>query len=245
MARPNPEGGNRLKRILETQWMIAVFSILMFGRSMCIVASAQERASRTEEITWTWEVRPAHVDPKLPNVLLLGDSITRNYYPEVQRQLAAAANVYLMATSASVGDPRLLRQLTDYSTAEPIAFSVVHFNNGLHGWEYSEAEYRESFSSFIAALHAMAPRAALVWATTTPVGKESEPGPTNARINARNNIAQLFIRADGIAVDVQHGLMAQHADLYLDGVHYDEKGSNLQGKQAADAIRSLLPHSEH
>jgi lysophospholipase L1-like esterase len=189
-------------------------------------------------------VRPVPIDPKLPNVLLLGDSITRNYFPEVQRQLRAAANVYLMATSASVGDPRLLRQLTDYSTAEPIAFSVVHFNNGMHGWAYSETEYREAFSKLISALHSMAPGAALVWATTTPVQKESEPGPTNARINARNNFAQSFIRADGIVVDDQHGLMAQHSDLYLDGVHYGDQGSILQGKQAAEAIRRLLPHSE-
>ena len=76
---------------------------------------AQDRASRPEEIEWTWEVRPAHVDAKLPNVLLVGDSITRNYYPEVKRQLAKIANVYLFAASTSVGDPRLLHQLAEFS----------------------------------------------------------------------------------------------------------------------------------
>jgi len=107
---------------------------------------AQDRASRAEEIEWTWEVRPAHVDSKLPNVLLVGDSITRNYYPEVQRQLNQVANVYLMATSASVGDPRLPRQLAEFSAAESVSFKVVHFNNGMHGWNYSEADYRTAFS---------------------------------------------------------------------------------------------------
>ncbi|WP_263383066.1 hypothetical protein [Granulicella arctica] len=53
---------------------------------------------------------PAHVDKTLPNVLLVGDSITRNYYPEVQRELIDSANVYLFATFASVGDLRLIHQ---------------------------------------------------------------------------------------------------------------------------------------
>ena len=104
-------------------------------------AHAQDRASRPEEIEWTWEVRPAHVDAKLPNVLLVGDSITRNYYPEVQRQLAKIANVYLFAASTSVGDPRLLHQLAEFSRMEAVPFNVVHFNNGMHGWTYSEEEY--------------------------------------------------------------------------------------------------------
>src|ERR1700733_14346016 len=50
---------------------------------------------------------PPHPDPKLPNVLLLGDSLSRNYFPEVTKDLAGTANVYLMASSTSVGDPRL------------------------------------------------------------------------------------------------------------------------------------------
>jgi hypothetical protein len=131
----------------------------------------------------------AHPDSKLPNVLLVGDSITRNYYPEVQRQLSHVANVYLMATSASVGDPRLSRQLADFSIMEAVSFQVVHFNNGMHGWVYSKADYRSAFPSFLAALHAMAPGAPFIWATTTPVKVDEVPGPTNACVDARNSIA--------------------------------------------------------
>ena len=75
---------------------------------------AQDRVSRPEQIEWTWEVRPERVDSKLPNVLLVGDSITRNYYPEVQRKLVGVANVYLFAASTSVGDPRLPHQLAEF-----------------------------------------------------------------------------------------------------------------------------------
>src|SRR6202023_2464337 len=103
--------------------------------------AAQEATSISEEIEWTWEVRPPHPDPKLPNVLLLGDSITRSYFPEVTSDLAGVANVYLMASSTSVGDPRLQPQMGEFATMEGVRFSVVHFNNGMPGWAYSETQY--------------------------------------------------------------------------------------------------------
>jgi hypothetical protein len=200
----------------------------------------QDRLSRPEEIEWTWEVKPAHIDAKLPNVLLVGDSITRNYYPETQRQLSGVANVYLMATSTSVGDPRLARQLADFSAMEAVHFTVVHFNNGMHGWTYSEADYRAAFPSFLAALRVIAPGASFVWATTTPVKVDVAPGPTSARVDARNSIAQIFIKDAGIAIDDQHELMTHHADQYEDAVHFNTAGAAIQGQQAAQWIRSSL-----
>jgi hypothetical protein len=201
---------------------------------------AQGETPRPEEIEWTWEVRPANVDSKLPNVLLVGDSITRNYYPEVQRKLAGVANVYLFATSASVGDPRLSRQLAEFSSMEAASFKVVHFNNGMHGWTYSESEYKAAFSSFLSALRVVAPKASFIWATITRVKGETLPGPTNARIEARNSIAQPFIANAGIQVDDQHALMTHHADQYEDNVHFNAAGAVIQGQQVAQSIRSSL-----
>jgi len=222
---------------------VLTFAGLALGLSMMLVpfrTNAQDLPSRPEEIEWTWEVRPAHIDSKLPNVLLVGDSISRNYYPEVQRQLNNVANVYLMATSTSVGDPRLSRQLAEFASMEAVQFNVVHFNNGMHGWTYSEPDYRAAFPSFLAALHAMAPGASFIWATTTPVKVDAAPGPTNARIDARNSIALTFIKDAGISIDDQHGLMAQHLDQYEDTVHFKTAGAVIQGQQAAQSIRSSL-----
>ena len=101
---------------------------------------AQDPVSIPEKIEWTWEVRPPTPNPKLPNVLLLGDSITRNYYPGVVRLLTDKANVYLFATSAAVGDPRLPHQIAEFTKMEAVPFRVVHFNNGMHGWGYTEAQ---------------------------------------------------------------------------------------------------------
>jgi lysophospholipase L1-like esterase len=215
------------------------FTLLACG-VMALRALAQDHTSRPEEVEWTWEVRPAHVDPKLPNVLLVGDSITRNYYPEVQRQLADEANVYLFAASTSVGDPRLPHQLSEFSVMEAVPFKVVHFNNGMHGWAYSEEEYRAAFPSYLRALHKIASKASFIWATITPVRADEKLGPTNARIDDRNRIAQSFITDAGIQVDDQHALMIHHTALHEDNVHFNAAGAILQGQQVAQSIRSSM-----
>ena len=191
--------------------------------------SAQARHPVPEEIEWTWEVRPTDYNPKLPDVLLLGDSISRNYYATVKRLLANQANVYLMATSASVGDPRLPRQIVSFCKMQGVRFDVVHFNNGMHGWTYTEDDYRRAFPNFLRTIRSSAKGAKLIWATTTPVKVDAVPGPTNSRVDARNAIAKTFIDAEHIPIDDQHELMMHHRDLYEDTVHFNKSGAEIQG----------------
>jgi hypothetical protein len=30
-----------------------------------------------------------------------------------------------------------------------VGFNIVHFNNGMHGWSYTETQYREAFPAFL------------------------------------------------------------------------------------------------
>lgn len=225
--------------------MKKIYPVIIFLAGLVLILPMAARAqaaalSHPEEIEWTWEVRPAHPDAKLPNVLLVGDSISRNYDPEVQKQLDGTANVYLFAGSTSVGDPRLAHQLAEFAAMEGISFRVVHFNNGMHGWEYSEDEYRRAFPAYLNAIRALSPGASLVWATTTPVKADNEHGATNDRVKARNAIALEFVAKAGIPVDNQHALMVQHLDTYQDTVHFNDAGAQIQGRQAADSIKKLL-----
>jgi hypothetical protein len=237
--------GTRMKTRYKELLLLLAFICGLPAAHPQAPAAAQNSTSRPEEIEWTWEVRPTHVDPRLPNVLLVGDSITRNYYPEVQRQLAKVVNVYLFATSASVGDPRLARQLNEFASMENVPFKVVHFNNGMHGWTYSEDEYKNGFASLINELHMIAPAASLIWATITPVKTETLPGPTNARINARNSIALTLITDAGIPVDDEHELMTHHTDQYEDNVHFNTAGAMIQGQQVAQFVRASLLAGAH
>jgi hypothetical protein len=217
----------------------SVFVMLsMFG---ALTTCAQKPASIPEEIEWTWEVRPPYPDAKLPNVLLLGDSISRNYFPQVTKSLEGFANVYLMASSTSVGDPRLPHQISEFAWLENVQFRVVHFNNGMHGWGYTEAQFKASFPLLITAARELVGKdGALVWANITPVKDAATSGATNPRIDARNAIALDLVQARNIPVDDQHGLMTKHLDLYEDSVHFNPSGADIMGVQAAATIRAAL-----
>jgi GDSL-like Lipase/Acylhydrolase family len=201
---------------------------------------AQTPVSIPEKIEWTWEVRPPQPDPKLPNVLLLGDSITRAYFPGVVTRLTGKANVYLFATSAAVGDPRLPHQIAEFIKMEAVPFRVIHFNNGMHGWDYTEAQYKAAFPSLVKELRADAPHASLIWATTTPVRAATEGGATNPRVDARNAIAKAAIAPHGIPTDDQHELMLHHGDQHQDDVHFNPQGADEEAAQAASTIEVAL-----
>jgi hypothetical protein len=224
-------------RTLPLVALALVFPFLIPGPA----ATAQTSVSIPEKIEWTWEVRPAQPDLNLPNVLLLGDSITRNYFPQVVKDLTGIANVYLMAVSTSVGDPRLPHQIAEFAAMEKVEFRVVHFNNGMHGWGYTEVQYKTAFPAFLSSVRSLTGKGGrLIWANTTPVKPNASNGATNPRIEARNAIAQEQVRAAGISIDDQHTLMTEHLDLYQDAVHFGPLGANIMGDQVAASIRAAL-----
>jgi hypothetical protein len=198
-----------------------------------------EPPPKLERVEWTWAESPVKYDPALPNILLIGDSISRNYYPDVAANLSGVANCFLFATSATVGDPRLEKQLADYFSEIKVSFSVMHINNGMHGWKYSEEEYSNALPNFLAAVRAGSPDAALIWALTTPVLK-GDSGATVARVEERNASVTKLAKSSGILIDDQHHLMLPHDELHSDPVHYGAAGSHLQAEQASDIIAALL-----
>ena len=229
----------RLQHIsLQILTASAVLAISLLQPSSKLIAQAP--ASIPEVIEWTWEVRPQHVDATLPNVLLLGDSITRSYFSQVANDLRPVANVYLMSSSTAVGDPRLPLQIAEFATLENVSFSVVHFNNGMHGWNYTEAQYKAAFPSFLKAVRDLPGHGKLIWATTTPVKTEAPDGATNSRIDARNAVAETLLASESLATDDLHALMSRHRDLYQDSVHFNDAGASLMGDQAADLIKQAL-----
>lgn len=223
--------------------MKQIVAVSLLGM-LVVGVQAQERRMVTEKIEWTWTDRPEMPDASLPNVLLVGDSITRAYYPAVAKELAGVANCYLYASATSAGDARLGPQLAEYYGMIKVRFNVVHFNNGMHGWGYTEQEYKRYFPELVTAVRKGAPGAKLVWASTTPVRKDKEGEATNARVDQRNAIADAIVSAQHIPMDDQHALMMTHQDLHQDDVHFNEEGSGLQGEQVAESVKKLLSASK-
>lgn len=225
-----------MSRRFARVFLVGLFAVFLLVLPM----NGQAVKTIAEKIEWTWEVTPDHPRLDLPNVLLVGDSITRNYFPAVTKELDGKANVYLFATSTSVGDSRLAAQLREFFAMENTHFRVIHFNNGMHGWGFTEQEYKAAFPALIGALHTDDPQAKLIWANSTPVGKDNPEGATNARVTVRNEIAASIVKHEGIPIDDQHEVIRQHPDQFSDDVHPNEAASMIQGKQAAGMIEKLL-----
>jgi hypothetical protein len=149
---------------LKRTCLLTVAALALFVSAL--PARTADRIVR-ERIEWCDIWIPSADDSKLPRVLLIGDSITRGYYPRVEQGLSGKALVARLTTSKSLGDPALLAEVELVVKQYP--WDVIHFNNGMHGWGYTEQEYGASFPKLIAQLRKDAPKAKLIWANTTPV----------------------------------------------------------------------------
>ena len=120
--------------------------MVLFAASLAAAsdsASAGTPPFSRESIEWC-DIWISHADEtNLPRVLLIGDSISRDYYPGVEKRLAGKAYVARLSTSAFISDPVLLQEIK--MVLSEYHFDVVHFNNGMHGWQHSEKEYQKGF----------------------------------------------------------------------------------------------------
>src|SRR5215831_14646875 len=168
-------------------------------------------------------------ETNLPRVLLIGDSIARDYYPEVEKRLAAKAFVARLATSRFATDPVLLKEVE--LVLSETKFDVILFNNGMHGWQHTEPEYQNGLPKFIMTIRAHAPDAKLIWASTTPLrdGKgitgETKAEYSDERITSRNAIAAEIVAAQKIATVDLNAAVHRHPELHSDNVHFKGEGS--------------------
>jgi lysophospholipase L1-like esterase len=206
-------------------------------------APANVPPSARESIEWC-DIWISHAnETNLPRVLLIGDSITRDYYPGVEKHLAGKAYVARLATSRFASDPVLLQEIA--LVLDNTKFDIIHFNNGMHGWQHSEEEYRGAFPKIVETIRTHAPNAKLIWATTTPL-KVSKPNNSNEasdeRITARNAIGLEVIKRQNIVVDDLNALVRGHPEYHSDNVHFNGDGIRLEAAQVAASIEPLLAH---
>ena len=86
----------------------------------------------------------------LPRVLMVGDSIAQGYFRDVEKDLTGKAYCAKYATSKFMGNPDYLDELK--LILKRYRFSVIHINNGLHGWTYTEEQYRQSLPKLMETL---------------------------------------------------------------------------------------------
>ena len=228
---------------IQYLYRIILFLLITIAFVTCLPAQ-QHKGNVRENIEWLDVWIPNTNDSSLPRILLIGNSITRGYYPAVQKELSGKAYIARLTTSKSIGDNALLQEIE--LILSYCKFDIVHFNNGLHGWEYTEEEYRKAFPAFIKTIRKRAPQAKLMWATTTPMRTKTDINIFDIkteRIKERNKIALDFIlKQKDITIDDLWGLTINRPEYYAggDGTHPNPSGYFEIAKKVATELNHLI-----
>jgi hypothetical protein len=195
---------------------------------------------------------------QLPNVLIIGDSISLGYTPFVKKILNGKAvvehnNGNGNAEYTGSGIIMLDKWLGNTK------WDVIHFNWGLwdmYGWRFakkdlSPAMYKKRLETLVTRLKKTG--AILIWGTTTPVCPKPEItmlkkfstkvviSPTLE--NEYRNIALRIMKQNNIKVDDLYSLMHPELKKYAlapNNVHYTEEGYKKLAEQVAESIESSL-----
>jgi acyl-CoA thioesterase-1 len=191
------------------------------------------------------EFAPVADDPKLPRVLLIGDSISIGYTLPVRKRLAGKANVHRIPAN---GGPTSngVAEIDKWLAAGK--WDVVHFNFGLHDIKILDGrhqvpaeQYEKNLREIVGKLKATG--AALVWAETTPVpeGKLSPPRKPGDEVEF-NRIAAKVMADNGVTVNPLHGFAKERlAEIQVPAnVHFKPAGSEALGEKVAAAIEAAL-----
>lgn len=178
-------------------------------------------------------------DPKLPRVLLIGDSISRGYTLPARKALAGKANVHRAPENCGPTANGVKKLDVWLGTGK---WDVIHFNFGIHDRATPAADYEERLEAIIARLQQTG--ASLIWATTTPVPADSPTyGPQIVeQVAEKNMIALRVMQKHGIAVNDLHAFVLPQLGEIANpkDVHFNGKGYDLMGGQVARSVEAAL-----
>lgn len=176
-------------------------------------------------------------DPKLPRVLLIGDSVSRGYTQAARKALAGKANVH--RAPANCGPTASGVKNIDVWLGDG-RWDVIHFNFGIHDRNTPVADYTQRLELLIERMKQTG--AKLVWASTTPIPDDPAKNQTAASIVERNQAAALLMKKHGIAVnDLFRSVTPRSAELQNpNDVHFNALGYDFLGAAVAQAIEDQL-----
>jgi len=177
-------------------------------------------------------------DPKLPRVLLIGDSVSRGYTQATRTQLAGKANVH--RAPENCGPTKNGIKKIDVWLGENQKWDVIHFNFGIHDRATPFAEYTERLDQLITKMKATG--AKLIWASTTPIPDDAAKGQKAASIVEHNEAAAAVMAKQGIATDDLFTAITPHLETMQNpnDVHFNNGGYDFLGKQVAASIEAEL-----
>lgn len=217
--------------------------------SMVAITLLQYSAFAEDKKAMPQKAAPAN----LPNVLIIGDSISIGYTKAVSKLLKGKANVSRPHTNCGPSDKGLTGIERWVGTTK---WDVIHFNFGIWDthWLYNgrlvidhnkyKAEnlkrrnttekYVENLSKIIAVMKPTG--AKLIWASTTPFVSYGED--TKLLVAKNNKAARALMDKRGVFVNDLHTLALQNLKKWQtkDGCHFNKQGYQHLAKQVASTI---------
>jgi acyl-CoA thioesterase-1 len=207
--------------------------------------------------------KPGSDNPKLPRVMIIGDSISVGYTDGVREELAGKANVYRVQGNAGPSSSGAQR-VDEWIASGNGHWDVIHFNFGLHdiklgtggkenrpfptadGHQVPPDEYERNLRQIVAKLKRTG--ATLIWCSTTPIpqGKLDPPRRPGDELTY-NQIAQKVMIENGVAIDdLYAAALSRMPGIQLPAnVHFTKDGSAVLAKYVAASIKAALQSREH
>lgn len=196
------------------------------------------------------------IDPSLPMVLILGDSISIGYTSHVAKALRGKANV-IHNPGNSQGTTHTLKNLDKWLKMQK--WDVIHFNLGLHDLKRvkkagtsensnnPEDPYQADIPTYTANLDKIATRltktkAKLIFATTTPFPKGVKPYRDPEDVAKYNAAAKKIMQKHSIPINDLHALVTPEISKLQkpNNVHFKRTGSKKMATQVAEIISKQL-----
>lgn len=204
------------------------------------------------------------LDASLPNVLILGDSISIGYTRDVRSLMEGKANVFRPMKASgkrpeNCGDTPMGIKGVD-RWLDDTNWDVIHFNWGLWDLCYrnpkaktqgkrdkkngtlstTPEQYEKNLEMLVTRLKKT--EAKLIWASTTlvPDGEVGRIAGDDVKYNA---IASRVMKRHGIPTDDLHALTVSFDGKFFTGpgnVHFTAEGSQKMAKQVSEEIADLL-----
>ncbi len=221
-------------------------SALLFGLLLSISISAQPKKGA---------LAPIKDDPRLPRVLLIGDSISIGYTLPTREFLKGKANLHRIPTN---GGPTTKGLASIDAWLGNDNWDLIHFNWGLHDLKYMGPNgenlfpkekggkpqvpidaYEKNLDKLVTRLKKT--RAKLIWRNTTPVPPGSKGRYVGDSVKF-NTAAARVMKKHGVPT---HDLFTMSQKRMKEimrpaNVHYTPEGSKVLGKDVARVIMEVL-----
>jgi hypothetical protein len=202
---------------------------------------------------------PTNNPSSLPSCIVLGDSVSIGYTPDVIASLNASGTCYVQhspwaggggAASTKNGLNCIQEFLRNSFSLSPVTWDLVLFNFGLHNLAndtVSENEYVSELTNITAAILASGAKHVL-YALTTPMMANYNIG--NHAVEDHNRQAKVIMGKSGIEIVDLYGVITGHCgDVYEDcdicavspcTYHYKPEGYAMLARNVSAAIEAAL-----